>query len=237
MNKQYRYHLVVAAAAIALSSGAALAANKVQSPYVEKGEWSLEHYGSYGFEHEDSSDHYEYKSKTAIGYGITDWWKVELEGVLKNQPGDNTEYNATELVNEFQFWEEGEMAFDMGLYTAYEKHRDSRKADKLEAILAVAKKHNRSRHTANLIFEQEIGSDRTSDLELGLAWQSLWPVGEEIKAGFEYYGELGEVSDMQSYSEQSHQLGPVVEFEIPNVDAEVKLGYLMGVSREPMTAP
>lgn len=205
---------------------------KVESPYVEKGEWSIEHYGAHEFENENSSDNYEYKSYTALGYGVTDWWKVELEGIVKNQPGDNTEYSATELVNKFQFWEEGEMPFDMGVYTAYEKHRDSSKADVLEAIFAIAKNHGTSEHTANIIFEQAIGSDRPKGqgLEFGLAWSSMWEMEDDWEVGFEYYGAFGEIDNIPTYSRQSHQIGPVIEFEIPGSEVEVKLGYLAGIS-------
>ena len=73
---------VLAVSCIALASSPALARKKVESPYVEKGEWSIEHYGAHEFENENSSDNYEYKSYTALGYGVTDWWKVELEGDL-----------------------------------------------------------------------------------------------------------------------------------------------------------
>lgn len=49
-------------AASALFAAPAMAAKKVQSPYVEKGEWAIEHYGSYEFEHENSGDNYAYKA-------------------------------------------------------------------------------------------------------------------------------------------------------------------------------
>lgn len=220
--------------AILLCSTQAMAARKVRSPYVEKNKWELEHYGTYGFEHGNSRGNYEYESKTTIGYGVTDWWKVEVEGSLQNQPGENTEYTATELVNKFQFWDEGELPFDMGLYTAYEKHRDSSLPDAIEAILIIAKDHGSSKHTANFVFEQAIGSDRPEGQgpEFGIAWSSMWEMEEDWAIGFEYYGEFGEIDDVPSYSQQGHQLGPVVEFEIPGYDAEVKLGYLAGISHD-----
>lgn len=226
-----RFLMIIALAPL-LIPAPLYAAKKVRSPYVSEGEWSLEHYGSYGFEHENSDDEYEYKSKSSIGYGVTDWWKVELEGILKNTPNNNTEYYATEFVNKFQFWEKGEYYLDMGLYTAYEKHRDSDKADVIEAIIIAAKDFGTSSHRANFIMEQEIGSNRSADLEWGVAWQSFWPVSDAAKLGFEYYGAYGEMNDMQSYAQQSHQIGPVVAFDIPHTEVEMKLGYLAGISSD-----
>lgn len=161
---------------------------------------------------------------------MTDWLELELEAVLKNEPGGHTAYDATELVGKFQFWEEGEMPFDAGLYAAYEFARDADEADTIEAILTLAKDHGSSKHMANIIFEQQVGSHRSEDLVFGLAWQSLWRVEDEFKAGFEYYGEFGELGNMPRYARQSHQLGPVIEFEIPGTEAEAKLGYLAGIS-------
>ena len=152
--------------------------------------------------------------------------------MLKNTPGKNTEYNATELVNKFQFWEKGDYYFDVGLYTAYETHRDSGEPDVIEGILIVAKDFGTSSHRANLIMEQEIGSKRGSDLEWGAAWQSVWRVCDDAKAGFEYYGEFGEMNNMPTYSRQSHQIGPVVAFDIPGTELEMELGYLAGISSD-----
>ena len=53
--------------ALAMMPALAVAAQKVQSPYFEQGEWSLEHYGAYGWEHEDRNDAYQYKSKSSVG--------------------------------------------------------------------------------------------------------------------------------------------------------------------------
>ncbi|MCI5050574.1 MAG: hypothetical protein MRY32_09670 [Rickettsiales bacterium] len=213
-----------------LHATAAHAAKKVYSPGVEQGEWELEHYGSYGFEHEDGSDDYEYKSKTAIGYGLTDWWKFELEAIAKNVPGNNLEYYATEFVNKFEFWEQGEIPFSMGVYTAYETHRDDSKADKLELKFLFKKELEESEHKFNLIVERGIGSKRGPGVEWGVAWASMWEMQGHWELGFEYYGEFGELHNMHSYGEQSHQIGPVVEFEIPGTELEAKLGYLAGIS-------
>jgi hypothetical protein len=64
-----------------------------------------------------------------------------------------------------------------------------------------------------------------------VAWQSLWKTPYSFKAGFEYYGEFGELSDTPDYSEQSHQIGPVIAFDVANTGVEAKLGYLAGISR------
>jgi hypothetical protein len=117
-----KHSILLSAAVALLIATPALAAKKVYSPIVEKGEWEVEHYGSYGREH-GSDDSYQYKSYTGVGYGLTDWWKVEAEAILTDEKGTSLTYDATELVNHFQFWEEGEMPFDMGLYLAYEMPR------------------------------------------------------------------------------------------------------------------
>ncbi len=222
--------LISAITALITSSAIAGGANKVRSPYVTQGQWKIEHYGTVSFENENVSDHYEYKSKTEIGYGVTDWWKMGVEAELKNTAGENTEYNATEFVNKFQFWDKDTHSIDMGLYLAYETHRASSKADKIEAFLLMAKDFGSSAHRANIVLEQQIGSKRTKELELGVAWQSFWNTTDTLKTGFEYYGEFGEISSIPSYTQQEHLLGPVIKFYIPHTRIETKLGYLAGIS-------
>jgi hypothetical protein len=106
----------------------------------------------------------------------------------------------------------------------------------VEAILLVEKDHGSSVHRFNLILEREVGSKSNDETEWGIAWASMWDMdyhfnAGDFEAGFEYYAEFGELGDEGRYSEQKHQIGPVVEFDLPGTEAEMKLGYLAGISR------
>ena len=59
----------------------------------------------------------------------------------------------------------------------------------------------------------------------------MWEMGDETELGVEYYAEFGELGNEHGFSRQGHQIGPVVEFEIPGTELEMKLGYLAGISK------
>lgn len=219
------------AAAVTLPGHAAHALTpKVRSPYVDAGEWALEAYGAYSFDNDDTRDSYAFKNKFELGYGVNDWWKVGVEGVIVNEPGDNTAYDATELISKFQFWEKGAHVLDMGAYVAWEIPRDARAADKVELFLLASKQLHNWRHRANLVFEKEVGGNAHEDLELAFAWQSFTEIVPQWKGGVEYYAEFGEVDAGKRYSEQVHRLGPVFQYEWHDCPLEISFGYLVGIS-------
>lgn len=208
----------------------ASAAKKVYSPYVSEGKWSIENYGSYQIDDDESLDDY-MKMKTAIGYGVTDYLKLELEAVSKNPSasGKNLEFNAWEPVAKWQLTDKDEYFFDVGLYTALEIHADEDEHDKWEAKLLLAKKHDSWSHYTNFAFDKKYeGTDK--DLEFELAHNTAYKFDDQWKIAAEAFLDFKDMNDANSWDEQDHRAGGELTYYVPNTALEVKAGYLAGLS-------
>jgi hypothetical protein len=74
--------------------------------------------------------------------------------------------------------------------------------------------------------------DSKKGLELTLGWQTMYKLNDDWKAGFEYFGVLGQLEDVTGYNDQEHLFGPVASYAIPGTGLELKAGLLGGISRK-----
>lgn len=143
-----------------LQSTAAMAANgnvnMVFYPTVEESEFEVE---ARGWRADDSGafDGAEV-DKLDIAYGVTRWWKTELEFVVEKAPGESRQWEATASENFFQLSEQGEYFADFGFFFEYEEVRD---ADVREVVFGpiIQMAFGDVIATTNLFVEREFGSD------------------------------------------------------------------------------
>jgi hypothetical protein len=89
-------------------------------------------------------------------------------------------------------------------------------------------------HTLNLLFEKQIGLHRTDATDFTPAWQSRWRLHPLFEPGFEYYGDIGDISSPGKLAEQQHRVGPVLVgfFDTQGYGKfKYELGYLFGLTR------
>lgn len=209
-----------------LLPSSANAAYYVYSPHVEKGILEIE--SKNAFDYNDNGDD-ERQHKLSVGYGITSWWKLELEGEMEKEGTRGYDYTATEIENIFQFTDTGEYWLDAGAKLAYEFNDEPNSPDKLEASLLLEKRYTQFTHTANLTVEQEVGDNANDNPEWEVAWRSIYLYQPMLNPGFEYYGAFGEVSHSGSFEQQSHHLGPVLTGTLyPGLKYDI--GLLFGLS-------
>ncbi len=206
----------------------ALAAKKVYSPIVEKGELELEARGSYDFDHRDSKDGKQ-KQKYAVGYGVTDRWFTELYGEFEKLSNEDFEFTSVDWENIYQLFEQGEHGLDAGLYLEYEFGVEEDESDKIEGKLLLEKSLSRLTHTLNLIIEKEVGKHSKDEVEGGLAWSSKYRWQESFEPGFELHSDFGELGEGIPYKQQKHQLGPVFYGKLGK-HVKYDIGYLFGIS-------
>ena len=222
--------LILLLVAVLGLSQPAWATKKVYSPRVEQGELELEARGNYDFDRAEENDGAQ-KQKYAVGYGVTKHWATELYGEIEKVPEEkeNFEFTSLEWENRFQLFEPGEKFIDMGLYVAFEHSFEKDSPDILEWKFLFEKELGRFTHTANIIFEKEVGGDRQKDLEGGFAWSSRYRLNQYFQPGFEYHIDAGELSESIPFKNQEHMAGPVIYGKLGPVKYDV--GYLFGVSR------
>lgn len=230
VNTQKAVAVFIATCALMLGSPRdASAIKKVYSPIVEGGEFEVETRGSVDFDERASRDNKQ-KQKYAVGYGVTNRWFTELYGEIEKDPADDHfDLTAVEWENRYQVFEQGQYWLDAGLYFAYETTVMEKTADKIEGKILLEKPLGDFLHTANIIFEQEVGGGATADTEGGLALSSRYRWKKYFEPGFEWHAGFGELNGGTAYQEQKHQGGPVFYGKFGD-HIKYDVGYLFGAT-------
>ena len=213
---------------------AARADFKVRSPLVEYGEFEFEHNGSITFDKKGSGKNNDQSYTNAIGYGVTPFWKTELEGEWGAVPGQNLRYDATTFENTFQLTDQGEYWADLGFFAEYSHAASRADPESFTFGPLVEKEIGNTLHTLNLLFGKQVGHGRTDATEFIPAWQSRWRLSPYAEPGIEYYADVADLDSPGKLSEQRHWVGPVLvgAYRIPSYgNLKYEVGYLFGLTR------
>jgi hypothetical protein len=209
----------------------------VRSPIVEFREIEYEHNGSVTFDrrHEFDKD----QSYThAIGIGLTQFWKIELEGETGAPPDGHLALEAATWENFFQLTPQGKYWADLGFFFEYSHglRRDS--ADGLKFGPMIQKEtpgfgHYGLLHTVNLFFEKDVGPFGSSRTGFVPAWQSRVLLNRYFQPGFEIYGSIEDIGRAGKFNDQQYFTGPVFVGSYglaPYGKIKYEVGYLFGVT-------
>jgi hypothetical protein len=232
--------IVALALACAIATGApALADFQVRSPIVDNREIEFEMNGSVTHDGSDPSRNGEESYTYSIGAAVTPFWLLELEGETAAGPGDPLHFDATTVESMFQLTERGEYWIDPGFFIEYSRPARQGEPSALE-FGPVAQMETVDvfdlpmLHTANVLFEKELGSFSSDRTGLGFAWQSRVQVSPYFEPGFEYYADIDDLGHAGSFADQEHRIGPMFAGLYhfgPNGKIKYQLGYLFGLSR------
>jgi FTR1 family protein len=226
--------LCLAAVVFAATPQPASASHKVYSPIVERGELELEARGHVLSDGDDEVDGAR-KDKYEIGYGFTDRWFSSLFFEYEKEGDEDYQHTATAWENIFQLTEQGRYWLDPGLYLEYEVPAEGDKPDKIEAKLLLEKSLSSMVHTANLVFEREVGGGADDEVEVGYAWRSKWRLDRRFEPALEIYGGFGSLDSLSLSRDETHVAGPVVMGSLrTGVKSALsyELGYLFGLTDE-----
>lgn len=184
-------------------------ANKtVDAPYVDKSVGYAEWKGGYDIDEEDDVDG-GWVQEANFGYGITDFWNLEVGGAFDRggESDSNTRFDTLTIDNRFELTQPGEYWLDFGVSVAYGKlHGDG--PDGLEGKLLFAKQVGQFSNLANVIVGREVGSDSNDETTYGFAWGTSYELNEQLALGLEWHSDFGDFDS--DFDEQEHQLGPVL---------------------------
>ena len=210
---------------------------QVRMPTVDFREIEFEHNGFFSFD-KDRSLGGQQSYTNAIGYGLTPWWQIELEGESDSVPGSSVHYSATTLENIFQFTEPGQYFFNLGLFAEYSQSALRNEPNSFTVGPIIQKElHGTlgfdSLHTFNLFFTHDVGHNASHATGLELAWQSRLLLNPYIDPALEYYGFIDDVAHAGPFSRQQHFIGPVavgaVDFA-PYGKLQYEVGYMFGLT-------
>jgi hypothetical protein len=150
---------------------------KVRMPTVDFREVELEHNGFYSFD-KDRTLGGQQSYTNSIGYGVTPWWKVELEGESNSVPDSSVHYTATTIENTFQLTQPGEYFFNLGLFAEYSQSALNSEPNSFTVGPIVQKElfdvlGVDSLHTLNVFFGHDVGHNASHATSLDVAWQSI----------------------------------------------------------------
>lgn len=177
-----------------------------------------------------------------IEYGITDRWTVAAYADFEKPKGGDFEYvQARAVVARYRFFEQGERFLDGAIYIEYylpyKKYRDS---EKIETRVILEKDLGPVAIILNPIFDKKISgktvclgdvceSDVGEGMEFEYAAGLYYRATPWLTPGLEFYGEMGELSDLNPVDEQEHFIFPVAKFKLPH-GVSLDAGYGFGLT-------
>jgi hypothetical protein len=211
---------------------------QVRSPIVDFGELEIEHNGSITLDKKDSGFNHKQSYTNSIGYGVTPWWMVELEGEWGADADQQLRYDATTFENLFQLTPQGEYWADAGFFAEYSQSNRRGDPNTFEFGPIVQKQtggffNSDSLHTINLFLEKQVGHNRTDDTGFSYAWQSRLLLNPWFEPGFEIYGNVDKIDEPGKPTQQEHRIGPMfagLQNFAPYGKLKYELGYLFGLT-------
>jgi hypothetical protein len=236
---QLRWALALATAAD-LASGPAYAELQVRVPQVDYLELEFEHDGLVTFDTKGSPLNHSQSYTNDIGYGVTPWWEVELEGEMAAGGGQHLDWTATTMENTFQITEPGKYFFNLGFFAEYSQSTLQGEPSSFTFGPIIQKELNDvlgfdTLHTVNLFLSHDVGHNATDQTGFQYAWQSLVLTHPLISPGVEFYGIIPDLAHAGPASTQQHWAGPVLAGAMnfaPYGKLEYQLGYLWGLTPE-----
>ena len=134
--------------------------------------------------------------------------------------------------NIFQLTEPGQYWADVAVYLEYEKGLLKADAHQFESKLLIEKTVGKWTFTANPIFVKPIGPEDQGGVNFEYAWATRYRLRPEFEPGFEAFGEVGRIDNVNGMPQQVHQIGPDVRgtFRVGGGKLLYNAGYLFGTT-------
>ena len=237
MSRLVRLAFALAIASLAAGSPA-YADLQVRMPQVDYLELEFEHNGLVQFDSKGSALNHAQSYTNSIGYGVTPWWRAELEGEMESGGGQHLTWNAVTMENTFQLTEPGQYFFNLGLFAEYSQSTLRGQPSDITAGPIIQKELNNvfgldTLHTLNVFLSRDVGHDASKATGLQIAWQSVALLKPLFAPGFEYYGIIDDIAHPGPSSEQQHFIGPVLTGAVrlaPYGKLKYEVGYLFGLT-------
>ncbi len=169
-----------------------------------------------------------------IEYGMTDRWTVSAYADFeKPKDGDFKYVQTRAVVTRYRFFEQGERFLDGAIYVEYylpyKKYRDS---EKVETRVILQKDIGPISVILNPIFDKPIsGPDVEEGMEFEYAAGLYFRANPWLTPGVEFYGELGELSNMKPKDQQEHYIFPRLGFQFGHL-MNLDVGYGFGLTED-----
>lgn len=178
-------------------------------------------------------------SRIHYDQALTGWYQFRVIAAFRRPDTGEADFSGLTLENWFQWSEEGtdNAGFNGGLRLAYTLTDDGEPDEAAVRLTLTDKFADVWEWRANAIAEIETGSGRDDGtaletrLQVTRALNSSFPGTTRWRLGAELFSEYGNTKDIPEFSDQAHQLGPVLKAEWDNgiyLQAAVRRGITDG---------
>jgi hypothetical protein len=170
-----------------------------------------------------------WRSRIMTDYGVNDWLAAGFYIQGDRRESDNLELEA--LIGElrFEFTSADTSGFYSGARLRYTWRDGDKKPDDAHIRLILGAPYGRWDFRINQIFGVETGTDARSGLLIETRPQVTYGYYENHRIGIESFSNFGNVSRVDGWNNQSHEVGPV--FQGPLTDTlNYEAGYRRGIS-------
>jgi hypothetical protein len=194
---------------LCILSLAAQADFRIKYPDAEPGEFEIENIGSYGNDAKSALNN-EQSHVLEFEYGLTNFWKPELEFEFERAPGpgNKTQFNQVTLENVFQFTERGQYWLDAGFFAEFGKAMIGHTPSETMFGPILRKEIGWTINTLNLFIEKDLGKYSEGRPFFQYAWETRLALGTPIEPGLQFYGQPGPLFHFAKFSEQDQRIGP-----------------------------
>ncbi len=209
-------------------SASASTIGAVGSPKVKEGALELNIRSGYSEADKASSDDNRFRSRVHLDYGVTHFYAARIIASQDRRKGNNLEHDALKFENRFYLLKAQDYGLDFGVRAGYTLKDGDKKPDSVDFGFYELVPFERYELRANQIFSHDVGSESDDGVSAELRFQALKKF-EGYNLGVESFHSLGNLSDNESYSEQSHTIGPVLKANFFDL-GEIETGYRAGIS-------
>ena len=203
--------------------------SSVGSPKVTKGKTKVEARFGFAEAEESSSQDERFRFRQQIDHGFTDWYAARIVVQQDDRKGDSFEHNSVRLSNRFHLLETKDHGFDFGARLEYTHVDGDKTPSSLTAGFYELIPLKNYEVRMNQLFSHDVGEDSDNGVGAEFRVQVTRAISDTHKLGIESFNDFGNLTQLSGYSDQEHEVGPVLKGKIGNGYA-YETGYRAGIS-------
>lgn len=159
-----------------------------------------------------------------FAYGMTDWWELGLylPFSMQNQQFLSDAFKLRTLFVS-PHAEQRNFFYGVNFELGYQMPNFAQTRWGLEIRPIIGVRNAQYEFIVNPIVD--VGFGRNGEVDFTPTARVARKFGDDLFAGFEYYGDLGEIGNFKKPSDQSHTLFAVTDFKVGDFDVDFGVGY------------
>lgn len=228
-------HVVFCVLLVCFFARPVFAIEKINSPNVIEGRLQLEQLSIRTSDDRKALNNAQ-RHRWEASYGFTDRIDIALDAAVSRRSGQELEASAIGIRPRYQVTRQDEAGWWLASaiqakYTASLNGGN----DDLAFRLLLQRRQGPLVAVVNIGMERELGAGRTASMDLRGGAQVIYETSLYLSPGFEYFTGYGPVNDRTPFTDQPHEIGPIITGDIPihkTAGFAYVAGYYWGLTDE-----